>query len=98
IQFMQECAVDGALAELDFDRLRRKLNLVGSAPAPAGTVPADITACGPAELAALDVSALSDEHLEQAYQTAHRLGAEELTDHFARAVVARPASPAKPDR
>src|SRR5262249_43096417 len=36
--------------------------------------------------------------LEQAYQTAHRLDADELTAHFAKALVGRPPRPERPDR
>jgi tetratricopeptide (TPR) repeat protein len=105
IQFMAECSQDGALANYDFDRLRRKLGLeqvsaaaTTSAPDAAAGIPADISVLGAGELAALEVPALSDDQLEQAYQTAHRLNAEELTAHFAQALVSRPARPDKPDR
>jgi tetratricopeptide (TPR) repeat protein len=105
IQFLAECSRDGALAGYDFDRLRRKLGLqpadAPATPAPTGAapgIPADISALGAGELAGLDLAALSDDQLEQAYQTAHRLNAEELTAHFAQALVSRPARADKPDR
>jgi hypothetical protein len=110
IQFIEECARDGALAKYDFNRLRRKLNLLDTAPAqpaapagaaPAGTAPAvvgDLSAMGAAELSALDVARLSDEQLEAAYQTAHRLSSEELAANFARALVGRPARAERADR
>jgi tetratricopeptide (TPR) repeat protein len=93
VQFLQDCAAGGALHEYDFDRVRRKLGL-----APAGAAPADITALGAPELAALKVEALSDEQLRQAFQTAQRLDAHEIGTHFARALVARPPAAGEADR
>ncbi len=84
--------------DYDFDRLRRKLGLIESAPTPAGEVPADISALGVAELTALDVAKLSHEQTEEAYQTALRLDARELAGRLAQALVSRPPSPARPDR
>jgi tetratricopeptide (TPR) repeat protein len=49
---------------------------------------------GAAELAGLAVEGLSDAQVEQAYQAAQKLDADELTAHFARALVARPGPPA----
>jgi tetratricopeptide (TPR) repeat protein len=101
IEFISQCAKGGMLAEYDFNRLRRKLGLVtasAAAPAAPGTVPADIGALGAGELAALKAETLSDEQLEQAYQTAHRLDAGELAANFAGALVARPVQPGKADR
>jgi hypothetical protein len=105
IEFIQQCAAQGALSGYDFDRLRRKLGLLtttSTAPAatatPASGVPADISALGAAELAALQPATLSDEQLEQAYQTAHRLDAGELAAHFAAALVTRPVQEGKTDR
>jgi tetratricopeptide (TPR) repeat protein len=108
VQFIEECA-HGSLPGYDFNRLRRKLNLLpvapapGAAPAPAtGGTPAaavgDVSALGAGELSALDVGSLSDEHLETAYQTAHRLSAEDLAKRFATALVARPPRAERPDR
>ncbi len=106
IQFIEECARGTMLAGYSFDRLRRKLGLTGApaaapaaqAAAPAGTAPPDIGALGAAELAALTPQSLSDVQLEQAYQAAHRLDAQELAGHFATALVARPVSAERPDR
>jgi hypothetical protein len=90
IQFTQECSRLGMVAAYDFDRLRRKLGLLG-APAPAaaaagGTAPAaDIGAMGASELAALAPEGLSAEQLEQAWQAALKLDAQELGTRFARA-------------
>jgi hypothetical protein len=53
---------------------------------------------GAAELAGLSLDGLSTEQLEQAYQTAQKLDASELSAHFARALVARPPQPDRPDR
>src|SRR5262249_39997426 len=94
------CSRGGLVSEYKFDRLRRKLGLVaGSAPAAASTggVPADIGALGAAELGALPVASMSVEQLEQAYQTAHRLDAQEPAANFAPTLVARPTQ-SKPDR
>jgi tetratricopeptide (TPR) repeat protein len=89
ISFIEDCAAGSLLAKYEFDRLRRKLGLQEAAAAPAGAA-ADISALGAAELAGLSVAELSNEQLEQAYQAARRLDADELTAHFARARVARP--------
>jgi tetratricopeptide (TPR) repeat protein len=98
VNFIEECAAGTLASHYDFDRLRRKLGLLKAAPATAGTVPADISALSAAELSSLPVQAMSDEHLEQAYQAAHRLDAQELTVHFARALVSRPPNAQRPDR
>jgi tetratricopeptide (TPR) repeat protein len=99
INFIAECAAVTGIG-YDFDRLRRKLGLLAglAKPQAAGSVPADIAALGAAELAALPVEPLSEEQLEQAYQAAHRLDAQELTARFADALVARPPSAERPDR
>jgi tetratricopeptide (TPR) repeat protein len=99
IQFIEECGKIGFLAGYDFNQLRRKLGLLGAPAATPGAAAApDIPAMSTAELAALKPDTLSDEQLEQAYQAAQQLDAEELTSHFARALVARPATPERPDR
>src|SRR5262249_22493387 len=90
IQVIQDCAANTVIGGYDFHQLERKLGLVQAPAAPAGGVPADIGALGAAELAGLPLEALTDEQLEQAYHAAHRLDAEELTAHFAKALVARP--------
>jgi tetratricopeptide (TPR) repeat protein len=104
VQFIQDCAAGGIVGKYDFDRLRRKLGLLGGAPAPAaGAAPAaatvgDIPAMGAAELAALKIDALNDDQLEQAYQAAHKLDALDLATNFVKALIARPANAARPDR
>jgi tetratricopeptide (TPR) repeat protein len=113
IQFIQDCAKGGMIANYDFDRLRRKLGLIragnvsdgmtGEKPAPPSVADAcgssvDIASMGTAELAALNSTNLSDEHLEQAYQTAVKLDAEELAASFARQLIARPVSSERRDR
>jgi tetratricopeptide (TPR) repeat protein len=104
IQFIQDCAQGGKIAAYDFDRLRRKLGLAGASagsPPPVAHAPGsplDIAAMGTAELAGLHVEGLTFEQLEQAYQAAQKLDAEELAAHFARALVSRPPQPERPDR
>jgi tetratricopeptide (TPR) repeat protein len=100
IAFVEQCARGGMLAEYDFNRLRRKLGLISAAPAAvtASSAVSDVSAMGTAELAALKPEALADEQLEQAYQAAHRLDANELAANFASALVARPVQPDRPDR
>jgi tetratricopeptide (TPR) repeat protein len=99
IRFLQDCSRGGALATYDFDRLRRKLGLLDAPAAAApGAAASDIPAMGAAELGALDRAALTFAQLEQAYQAAHKLDADELAAHFARALVGRPAEADRPDR
>jgi tetratricopeptide (TPR) repeat protein len=101
VQFLQDCAALGVLAAYDFDRLRRKLGLTGTAPAAqAGTAaaPANLTGLGVAELAGLKVETLTDEQLEQGYQAAVKLDAKDLASRFAQTLVARPPRPDRPDR
>jgi tetratricopeptide (TPR) repeat protein len=107
IQFIQDCSKFSMLGGYDFDRLRRKLGLLtgpapAAAPATQGAAPTpaavDISAMGAAELGRLDTGTLSDAQLEQAYQAALKLDAQELATHFARTLVARPPSAEQPDR
>jgi predicted Zn-dependent protease len=104
IQFIEDASKHGVVGMYDFNNLRRKLGLIGAAPVPhaepvaAGAVTADINAMGAAELASLPIDKLSDDQLEQAYQTAHRLDASELTANFARALVSGPVKPERADR
>jgi tetratricopeptide (TPR) repeat protein len=99
IQFLQQCASLGGRSSYDFDRLRRKLGLSGEAtPATASGPALDIGAMGAAELSGLVTESLSTDQLEQAYQSAKKLDAGELTAKFAVALVARPAQAEKPDR
>lgn len=95
IQFLQECAA-GAKLEYDFDRLRRKLNLV-EAPATESAAQ-DIGGMTVPELAALDMGSLGYAQLEEAFQTAQQLDARELAGKFALALVERPSRTDKPDR
>lgn len=97
IQFLQECAAQTSLQGYDFDRLRRKLGLLGGA-APSADGAADLRSLGAEELAGVDVAGLNDEQLDQGYQAAQKLGAQDLAGRFAEALVARPPSAAKPDR
>jgi tetratricopeptide (TPR) repeat protein len=100
IQFLQDCAAGGIVSAYDFDRLRRKLGLLGEAPAaaPPGGAPADIGALGAAELTALPAQELPEEQLEQAYQAALKLDAQDLASRFARELVGRPPRADRPDR
>jgi tetratricopeptide (TPR) repeat protein len=101
VQFLEDCSAGGA-QPYEFDRLRRKLGLVGgvaTTPAPAVAAPSmDIAAMGAAELAGLQADNLSEEQADHAYQAAQRLDAKELASKFARALVGRPANPDRPDR
>jgi tetratricopeptide (TPR) repeat protein len=110
IKFMEDCTTKSMVPDYDFNRLRRKLGLIsdtgatpagGAAPAAAPAVPgvpADLTALGAAELAALPLDKLSDEQLEQAWRLAQKLDAQDLAVQFARTLTARPPQPARPDR
>jgi tetratricopeptide (TPR) repeat protein len=105
VQFIQDCARGGMIANYDFDRLRRKLGLLDGAATTAAASQAkpqaatgDISSMGASELAALNAGNLSDEQLEQAYQAAVKLDAEELAANFARNLIARPMHPERTDR
>jgi hypothetical protein len=98
----------------DFNRLRHKLGLekqaAGEAPpelvaaakaaAAGAAVPAkkDFGAMSAADLAALKADELTCAELEDAMKAALKLDARELAVSFAKAGVAKPADPAKPDR
>jgi tetratricopeptide (TPR) repeat protein len=100
VQFLQECAIAGP-PPYDFDRLRRKLGLLGpSATAAPGVAaaPMEIEVLSAAELAGLQPETLSDEQVEQAYRAAQKLDAPELASRFAQAMVSRPPPPDRPDR
>lgn len=77
----------------DFDRLRHKLG-VDTAPPP---MPIDFTAMSAADLAGLDVGALSIEQLEKAHKAALSLDAGELASRFIRTIIERPVDPNRPD-
>jgi hypothetical protein len=97
VLFFQECAV---LARLpyDFDRLRRKLGLLGApAVAEAGQAQ-EIPAMSAEGLAGLVVEKLSESELDQAFQTALKLDARELAGKFAATLVNRPPQLERPDR
>jgi tetratricopeptide (TPR) repeat protein len=107
IQFIQDCARGGMIGNYDFDRLRRKLGLLdGGTVAPGlpsdsrneSATHLDIAAMSTAELAGLNAANLSDEQLQQAYQAAIKLDAEELAANFARTLIARPTLPEHTDR
>jgi tetratricopeptide (TPR) repeat protein len=101
IQLLQECAATGVLQSYDFNRLRRRLGLLGPAPTsaagPGGAV-SDLGAMNAAELAALAVADLTDEQVEQAYQSAVRVDAQELAGRFAGELVLRPPQAGRADR
>ncbi len=99
IQFLQECAACARLS-YDFDRLRRKLNLLagGAAVAPSAAAAPDLGAMSAAELAGLSVDTLSETQLEEAFQSAQKLDARDVAGKFAQALVTRPYRADKPDR
>jgi tetratricopeptide (TPR) repeat protein len=81
----------------NFNRLRTKLGLpmtAQPAPAAAAAVSRDLSALGAAELAGLKADELKDEELLVAFQTALRLDAEDLAEHFAQILTERPGGPA----
>jgi tetratricopeptide (TPR) repeat protein len=103
IRFIEDCARGGSISSYDFNRLRRKLGLTAGGAAPAATAPAaagpgDIAAMGAAELGGLAPESLGAAQLEQAWQAAQKLDAGELASRFAKALAARAADPARPDR
>lgn len=99
VQFLEDCAAIYAPVKYDFDGLRRKLGLLepvtAAAAASAGR---DVTALGAPELAALPAEDLSDDELEQAFQTSLKLDARDLAGRFARVLIGRPSRPERPDR
>jgi len=101
IQFMEDCAGNGILAEYDFNRLRRKLGLLGAA-APvekAGEgIHLDIPGMSTAELGSLPMETLTTDQLEMAYQASQKLDAHELASSFARTLISRPPAQGKTDR
>jgi tetratricopeptide (TPR) repeat protein len=100
LQFVQQCA-SGGTEPYEFDRLRRKLGLLGEATVSSGTPAAakvDIGAMSAAELANLVPEALTEDQMEQAYRAAQKLDARDLATRFAEALVERPPNAARPDR
>ncbi len=110
VKFIQDCATGSLMVGYDFDRLRRKLGLAASGGrqppdeamnqgADAPRSPAtDIGAMSAAELAGLKAESLNDEQLEQAFQAAVKLDAEDLAAAFALALTTRPPRPERTDR
>jgi tetratricopeptide (TPR) repeat protein len=100
VRFLQDCAALGILKEYDFDRLRSRLglNAGGAGQAAAGGVPQNFSVLSSAELGALAQAELTPDQLEQAFQAALKLDAQELAQHFARKLVALPGEAGKPDR
>lgn len=106
VRFVEDCARIGMVAGYDFDRLRRKLGLLGgtrevvavAAAGVAAAAAADIPAMGAPELAGLQAESLSAAQLEQAWQTAQKLDAHDLATRFAQTLIARPAEPGAADR
>lgn len=97
IRFMESIA-QSAGQNYDFDRLRRKLGLIQTTSNVTPGAEQDITAMNAAELAALDRQTLSDEQLEQGYQTARKLDAGEIMIAFLLSLIERPVNAQKPDR
>jgi tetratricopeptide (TPR) repeat protein len=93
IEFLKECSAENTLRVYDFDRLRQKLGLTGTAAAPAAAAgQREVSATTAEALAGLDIAGLSDAALEQAYRSAHQLDALDLAAKFARALVERPVA------
>jgi tetratricopeptide (TPR) repeat protein len=92
--FLEQCAQASA-QPYSFDRLRRKLGLLPPQP---GNIPEDLSLLSAAELATLPLEQLNEEQLEQAYQAAVHLDAQELASHFARALIHRPPRSVPADR
>jgi tetratricopeptide (TPR) repeat protein len=97
ILFLADCAA-AIGSTYDFERLRRKLGLLGDVGNGKPAVMRDFSAMGAAEMAALDLAALSDGELYQVFESALKLGAQEIAGKFAKAVFARPPQADKPDR
>jgi predicted Zn-dependent protease len=105
LRFIQDCASPDLVATYDFGRLRRKLGLstdtkmADIAAAGAGVAAAtDITSMGAPELAGLALESLEPGQLEQAWQVAQKLDANELGVRFAKTLVARAVDPSHADR
>ncbi len=99
IQFLQDVAAHTQAAAYDFNRLRHKLGLSESVPAPADeTTGPDFAAMSVADLAGVSAESLADDQLERAYQAAVKLDARELAGRFAKLLVARPRTERPVDR
>lgn len=97
VDFLDQCAQLSKFP-YDFDRLRRKLNLLEGTAAPASAAALDVSGLATPELAALKVDELDDAQLDQAFVAALKLDARELAGKFASALVGRPIRADKPDR
>jgi tetratricopeptide (TPR) repeat protein len=108
IRFLDDCLTGNApileeadkqrpMKIYDFDRLRRKLGLLGGARAEPASE-RNVSAMSTGELAGLNAAALSDEELSQAFRAAVQLGADEIAGAFARQATQRPPSPQTADR
>jgi tetratricopeptide (TPR) repeat protein len=102
VAFIQDCAAGSLMAGYDFDRLRRKLGLTDAPAEPArsaseGNGP-DVSAMSAAELAGLKVESMTDEQLEQAFQAAQKLDAEDLAASFVLGLTTRPPRPDRTDK
>ncbi|MFL5327970.1 MAG: tetratricopeptide repeat protein [Gemmataceae bacterium] len=97
IQFIQDCAAPTSVRLYDFDRLRRKLGLVGAAPTAEGTI-GDLTAMSAAELASVPLDKLTDVQLGDAFRSALKLDARELAGRFARQLTTLPVAETSKDR
>lgn len=109
--FIEQCAENGLAGTYDFDRLRRKLGLIEGAETPPAetetstetaesteTTKLDIEAMGAPELSQLSIAELTHEQLHTAYQTAQRLQATELQQHFGKAIIEQPVNADHLDR
>jgi tetratricopeptide (TPR) repeat protein len=97
VAFIASCA-ELAKYPYDFDRLRRQLGLLATAPATAPAQGPDLGAMSVAELAAVSPESLDEAQLEAAFRAALKLDARDLAGQFARAGIARPPRPDRTDR
>jgi len=103
ILFLEGCTPPIEPFNYDFDRLRRKLGLLPGGDDELGAVGPgsagmEISTMGASDLSALKLEDLSEDTLDEAYQAALKLDAKDLAGHFARALIARPHRPERPDR
>jgi tetratricopeptide (TPR) repeat protein len=101
VQFLEQCSTQGILANYDFNRLRRKLGLLGeAAPTEKATegTHLDFSAMNAEELAKQPLESLSTVQLEQAYHAAQKLDAHELACRFAKSLLTHPPEKDKTDR
>jgi tetratricopeptide (TPR) repeat protein len=103
IQFIEECAGQTTTRLYDFDRLRHKLGLDGTAPVSVAmdapkSDQRDWSAMNAAELAAIDLQELPANELQSAFRASIQLDAQELAGRIAAAWVARPVAESSGDR